>query len=75
MQEAASNLDKDRDRRLTALDDAERQEREADDKARQRSAKYGGDRHFMNGLHRKAGDMNLAERIGRGRQGLQRDED
>lgn len=75
MQAAASNLDQDREARLTALDHAERAAREADDKARQRSSKVGGDRHFLNGLHRKAGDMDLAERIGRGRQGLQRDED
>lgn len=75
MQAAASHLDTDRDRRLAALEAEEKAAREADDQARQRSSKYGGDRQFVNGLHRKAGGMGLAERIGRGRQGLQRDDD
>ncbi|KAF6842571.1 hypothetical protein CMUS01_02950 [Colletotrichum musicola] len=75
MQAAASDLDTDRDRRLAALEAQEKAAREADDQAREKSSKYGGDRQFVNGLHRKAGNMGLAERIGRGRQGLQRDDD
>lgn len=75
MQAAASELDVDRERRLKALEEAERAAREAEDKARQRSSKIGGDRHFMNGLQLKAGDMDLAERIGRGKKSLVRDED
>lgn len=75
MQAAASDLDTDRDRRLAALEAQEKAAREADDQARERSSKYGGDRQFVNGLHRKAGNMGLAERIGRGRQGFQRDDD
>ncbi|KAI5456450.1 Pre-mRNA splicing factor-domain-containing protein [Mariannaea sp. PMI_226] len=71
MQSAASELDKDREMRLAALEDRERVLREADDKARER----GGDRGFVNGLHRQAGKMNLAERMGRGRQGYQREDD
>lgn len=75
MQAAASELDVDRERRLAALEEAERAAREAEDKARQRSSKIGGDRHFMNGLQLKAGDMDLAERLGRGKKGLVKDED
>ncbi|KAI0119744.1 Pre-mRNA splicing factor-domain-containing protein [Daldinia grandis] len=52
MQEAASELDQDREKRLAALADKERQEREADDKAREKSGKY-GDREFVNGLRRQ----------------------
>ncbi|KAK1764049.1 pre-mRNA-splicing factor CWC25 [Phialemonium atrogriseum] len=74
MQAAASDLDKERELRLAALEDTEKAAREAEDKARQRSKKLGGDRHFVNSLHHKASEINLAERIGRGRQGLQRDE-
>ncbi|KAH0424174.1 pre-mRNA-splicing factor cwc25 [Colletotrichum camelliae] len=74
MQAAASDLDTDRDRRLAALEAQEKAAREADDQAREKSSKY-GDRQFVNGLHRKAGNLGLAERIGRGRQGLQRDDD
>lgn len=74
MREAASDLDQDRERRLADIESRERAEREADEQARQKDSKY-GDRAFANGLHRKAGDMALADRIGRSRQGLQRDED
>ncbi|KAI1408225.1 Pre-mRNA splicing factor-domain-containing protein [Hypoxylon sp. FL1857] len=52
MQEAASELDQDREKRLAALAEKERLEREADDKARERSGKY-GDREFVNGLRRQ----------------------
>ncbi|KAI0384315.1 Pre-mRNA splicing factor-domain-containing protein [Hypomontagnella monticulosa] len=52
MQEAASELDQDREKRLAALAEKERLDREADDKARERSGKY-GDKEFVNGLRRK----------------------
>ncbi|KAF3063991.1 Pre-mRNA-splicing factor CWC25 [Daldinia childiae] len=52
MQEAASELDQDREKRLAALAEKERQEREADDKAREKSGKY-GDKEFVNGLRRQ----------------------
>ncbi|TPX07755.1 uncharacterized protein E0L32_010547 [Thyridium curvatum] len=74
MQDAASDLDQDRERRLADIEQRERAEREADEQARQKDSKY-GDRAFANGLHRKAGDMALADRIGRSRQGLQKDDD
>ncbi|RKU43212.1 RNA-splicing factor [Coniochaeta pulveracea] len=75
MQAAASDLDTDRERRLKQIEEAERAAREADEKARQRNAKIGGDRHFMNSLHKKAGDIDLAERLGRVKGGLVRDEE
>ncbi|KAI1460128.1 Pre-mRNA splicing factor-domain-containing protein [Annulohypoxylon moriforme] len=52
MQAAASELDQDREKRLAAIAEKERSEREADDKARERSGKY-GDREFTNSLRRK----------------------
>lgn len=52
MQQAASELDDNREKRLAALDERDRQEREADDRARERSGKY-GDREFVNGLRKK----------------------
>ena len=70
MQSAATELDGDREQRLAALEERERLAREADERGRQR----GGDRGFVNGLHKKAGDMHLADRVGRGRQGYQRDD-
>ncbi|KAJ8125108.1 hypothetical protein O1611_g8532 [Lasiodiplodia mahajangana] len=52
MQEAASDLDKDRQVRLASIEEKERQAREADDMARVRAGKY-GDQEFVNGLRRK----------------------
>ncbi|KAI6089725.1 Pre-mRNA splicing factor-domain-containing protein [Hypoxylon rubiginosum] len=52
MQEAASDLDQDRVKRLEAIAEKERMDREADDKARERSGKY-DDRQFVNGLRRQ----------------------
>ncbi|KAL7955351.1 pre-mRNA-splicing factor CWC25 [Trichoderma compactum] len=63
MQSAASELDQDRETRLAALEERERAARESDDRARER----GGDRGFVNGLHRKA--MNMDNRSRRGHVG------
>jgi hypothetical protein len=75
MQEAAASLDDDREKRLAAIEEQERLAREADNRARERASRYGDDRRFVNSLHHKAADLGLAERVGRGRQGLQVDED
>lgn len=74
MQKDATDLDKAREARLAALAEKEQAAREADDRARATSQKYGG-RDFANKLHNSAGNRSLADRIGRGRQGLQRDEE
>ncbi|KAH8601587.1 Pre-mRNA splicing factor-domain-containing protein, partial [Bisporella sp. PMI_857] len=71
MQEAAASLDVDREKRLAAITTREKEIQEADDKARAKSSKY-RDEFSMN-LNRKAGEMGLADRIGRGKHGLQRD--
>ncbi|MCJ1410557.1 RNA-splicing factor [Ptychographa xylographoides] len=75
MQQAASELDEDREKRLAAMSEREVANKEAEDAARATAAKYGGKGDFFNGLHRKAGDMNVGERMRRGRQGLERDRD
>lgn len=74
MQNDATDLDKAREARLAALAQKEEAEREADDRARANSSKYGG-REFAHKLHNAAGNGTLADRIGRGRQGFQRDDD
>lgn len=74
MQNDATELDKAREARLAALAEKEQAEREADDRARANSSKYGG-REFAHKLHNAAGNGTLADRIGRGRQGFQRDDD
>ncbi len=70
MQEAASELDQDREKRIAAIAERERVEKEEEEKARAKSAKYGGKGDFVHGLHRKAGDMDIGERMRRGRGGL-----
>jgi hypothetical protein len=76
MQQDASKLDVDREKRLAALAEQEQADREAEERSRAQSSKYGDKRgNFISGLHRQAGERGLADRIGRGRQGLQRDED
>ena len=75
MQEAASELGQDRAKRVAALEERERAEQKADDAARAKSSKYGGKGNFVTGLHRKAGEIDIGERMRRGRQGLERDRD
>ncbi|CAH0038416.1 unnamed protein product [Clonostachys solani] len=72
MQSAASELDDDRVKRLAALEERERITREADDRGRER----GGDRGFVNGLHKQASKIDLAGRAGgRGRHGYRADDE
>ncbi|KAI9760337.1 MAG: hypothetical protein M4579_001741 [Chaenotheca gracillima] len=77
MQSAASELDLDRERRLADIAAREKSSFEAEEAARSRSSKYGGKGDFVMGLNRKAGDLDLAERVRRGRGGMGhgRDED
>lgn len=75
MQQDASSLDQDRERRLEALAEREKAEREIEEMARARSSKYGTKGDFIHGVHRKAGDMSLGDRMGRSNMGFQRDED
>lgn len=72
MQADANDLDAVRSNRLAAIEERERVEREAEQKARDRSGKYGGRGDFVNGLNRRAGEMDIGERIRRGRGGLER---
>ena len=72
MQADANDLDAVRSSRLAAIEERERAEREAEQKARDRSGRYGGRGDFVNGLNRKAGEMDIGERIKRGRGGLER---
>ncbi|KAI4117846.1 MAG: hypothetical protein LQ345_001995 [Seirophora villosa] len=73
MQQNASDLDLDREKRMAAIAENEAAEREADEAARARSAKYGGRGNFVNGLNRKAGELDVGERMRRGRQGMGRE--
>lgn len=72
MQQAASELDRDREKRIAALEEREKAEREADDIARSKAAKYGGKGEFVSKLNRKAGELDVGERIRRSRGVLER---
>jgi undecaprenyl pyrophosphate synthase len=75
MRSDASQLDVDREQRLAAIRQREQADAEADDAARQRAAKYGGKGDFVMGLNRQAGQLDLAERMRRSRNGLRADAD
>lgn len=74
MQQAATDLDKDRENRLRALEARESAAFEAEDAARARSSKYGGKGEFMQGINRRAGELALGDRVRRGVGGLTRDD-
>lgn len=65
MQQDANELDQQREKRLAELAARDEASREKDDAARLRNAKYGGRATFVNDFHKKAGDMNLSDRMGR----------
>ncbi|KAI4175112.1 MAG: hypothetical protein LQ343_001873 [Gyalolechia ehrenbergii] len=73
MQQNASELDQDREKRIAAIAEREDAERKADETARARSARYGGRGDFVQGLNRKAGDLDIGERMRRGRRGMGRE--
>jgi Pre-mRNA splicing factor/N-terminal domain of CBF1 interacting co-repressor CIR len=76
MQQAASDLDQDRERRLAAIAAKDKTDAERDDTARARNAMYGGRADFVNGLNRKViGEMDLGERMGRGKAGMEREQE
>ena len=66
----ASQMSADRAKRLAELEIREKAELEAEEKARMRSSKLGGKGEFLTGVNRKAGDLDLGERVRRGRQTL-----
>ena len=65
MQQDASELDQQRDRRLAEIEARDRGNVERDDAARAKNAKYGGRADFVNSFHKKAGDLSLGDRMGR----------
>jgi hypothetical protein len=72
MQSAADDLDMQRSSRLQALEEQERARLDLEEKAREKSGKHGGRGDFVHGLNRKAGDMDMGERMKRGRGGLEK---
>jgi uncharacterized protein (DUF3084 family) len=76
MQQAASELHQDRERRLASIAAKDQEDAERDDVLRARNSKVGGRADFVNGLNRRViGEMDLGERIGRGKSGMERDQE
>jgi hypothetical protein len=65
MQQDATELDQQREKRLADLAAKDRLDAARDDTTRARNAKYGGRADFVGGFHKKAGDLSLADRMGR----------
>ncbi|RPB00204.1 hypothetical protein L873DRAFT_1843153 [Choiromyces venosus 120613-1] len=66
----APQMNAERAQRLAELSIKEKVELEAEEKACMRSSKLGGKGEFLAGVNRKAGDLDLGERVRRGRQTL-----
>ena len=64
MQADATSLDIDREKRLAALAEREKADREAEMTQAMKAQKYGGKADFVNGLHRQAGERDLGDRLG-----------
>jgi Pre-mRNA splicing factor/N-terminal domain of CBF1 interacting co-repressor CIR len=76
MQQAASELDQDRERRLAAITAKDKEDAERDDASRARNSKVGGRSDFVNGLNRRViGEMDLGGRMGRGKSGMEREQE
>lgn len=70
MQSNASALDADRARRLATLAEQEQAKAAADDAVRRRNTRLGGRADFLASVNRKAAELDLGDRVSRGRQGL-----
>lgn len=65
MQQDASELDLQRERRLADIAERDRQQHEREEASRAKNARYGGRADFVNSFHKKAGDLTLSQRMGR----------
>ena len=65
MQQDASELDHQREQRLAEIEARDRANTQRDDAVRARNARYGGRADFVDSFHKKAGDLSLADRMGR----------
>ncbi|KAL1987699.1 hypothetical protein VTN96DRAFT_2539 [Rasamsonia emersonii] len=75
MQQNANDLDRIRAERLAAADARERAEREADEAARAQTSKYGGRGAFLSSVSRRAGELDLSERLRRARGNIEKEQE
>lgn len=72
MQQNAQELDHVRAESVRNAEDRDRADREADEAARAESSKYGERGAFVSGMNRRAGDMDLADRLRRGKRNIEK---
>lgn len=66
MQQDANDLDAQRRQRLRQIAERDAQQKAKEDETRLKNARHAGGRaDFVNGYHKKAGDLSLSERMGR----------
>jgi hypothetical protein len=66
MQQAATDLDQDRERRLAQIAARDNRDAEKEALSRSKNARHGGRAEFVNGLNKKVVDrMDLGDRMGR----------
>lgn len=75
MQENANDLDRARAERLAAADARDKAEREAEEAARAKTSKNGGKGAFISSINRRAGELDLSERLQRGRRNLEKEQE
>lgn len=75
MQENAGELDQARRDRISAAEARDKAEREADEAARAQTSKDGGKGAFVHGMNRRAGEMDLGERLRRGRGNVEKQQE
>jgi hypothetical protein len=75
MQQNADDLDRMRAERLAAADARERAEREADEAARAQTSRSGGRGAFISSVNRRAGELDLSERLRRGRANVEKEQE
>lgn len=75
MQQNANDLDQVRADRLRAADAREKAEREAEEAARARTSKDGGKGAFLSNINKRAGELDLSERLQRGRRNVEKEQE
>lgn len=75
MQQNASELDQVREHRLRATEARDKAQRETDEAARAETSKFGGRGAFVTGLNRRAGEIDLSDRLQRGRRNLEKEQE
>jgi len=67
MQSSASQLEADREKRLALLAEQEKAQAEIEEAARVKASRVGGRGEFLTSVSRKAGDLDLGDRMKRGK--------